>query len=108
MILFFGSPDDIVFAVQPGAPPTAEDIARLSWLFGGRPKIEAERVEGPFAGPRAAMVTPWSTNAVEITQNMGIADIRRIEQFRPLAAGQGGYDPMLHQKYPALHPDIFT
>jgi phosphoribosylformylglycinamidine synthase len=34
-----------------------------------------------FVGPRAAMITPWSTNAVEITQNMGIKDIIRIEEF---------------------------
>jgi phosphoribosylformylglycinamidine synthase len=27
------------------------------------------------------MITPWSTNAVEITQNMGIEGIIRIEEF---------------------------
>jgi len=108
MTLFFGSPSDAIFAVQLDAPLSEADTAKLSWLFGGRPQIQAGRVEGRFVGPRAAMVSPWSTNAVEITQNMGIAGIRRIEQFEPLAAGEGGYDPMLAQQYDGLHQDSFT
>ena len=108
MILFFGSYTDTIFAVQLDAPLADKDIAKLSWLFGGRPQLATERVEGRFAGPRAAMVTPWSTNAVEITQNMGITGIRRIEQFEPLTSGEDGFDPMLAQKYEELHQDIFT
>ncbi|MCB0550148.1 MAG: hypothetical protein KDD19_21445, partial [Phaeodactylibacter sp.] len=108
MIRFFGHSSDIIFAVQLAAPLTKTDMAKLSWLFGGRPPIEAETVEGPFVGPRATMVSPWSTNAVEITQNMGITGIRRIEQFEPLTSGEGHYDPMLAQQYRALHQDIFT
>ncbi|MBK8492436.1 MAG: phosphoribosylformylglycinamidine synthase [Saprospirales bacterium] len=108
MILFFGSPSDSVFAVQLHAPLSKEPIAKLSWLFGNRPLIEAKQVEGLYVGPRAAMVTPWSTNAVEITQNMGLEGIQRIEQFEPLVAGAHPYDPMLAQKYPGLHQDIFT
>ncbi len=108
MILFFGSSSHTVFAVQVEAALADEDIAKLSWLFGGRPRIDAERVEGLFVGPRAAMISPWSTNAVEITQNMGIEGIRRIEQFDLLAGGDDGYDPMLTQKYKELHQDIFT
>ncbi|MCB9286513.1 MAG: phosphoribosylformylglycinamidine synthase [Lewinellaceae bacterium] len=108
MILFFGSPSDTIFAVQADTPLAGEDIPKLSWLFGGRPQIEAGRAEGLFIGPRAAMVTPWSTNAVEITQNMGITGIRRIEQFTPMKAADGGYDPMLSQKYDGLRQDIFT
>ncbi|MCB9350460.1 MAG: phosphoribosylformylglycinamidine synthase [Lewinellaceae bacterium] len=108
MILFFGSSSDTLFAVQLNAPLADADIAKLSWLFGGRPQIKAAHIEGRFVGPRAAMVTPWSTNAVEITQNMGVTGIRRIEQFEPLAGAENGYDPMLAQKYEALHQDIFT
>ncbi|MCO6476994.1 MAG: hypothetical protein J5I94_10265, partial [Phaeodactylibacter sp.] len=108
MILFFGSSSHTVFAVQVEAALADEDIAKLSWLFGGQPQIDAERVEGLFVGPRAAMVSPWSTNAVEITQNMGIQGIRRIEQFDLLGPGDDSYDPMLTQKYKELHQDIFT
>ena len=105
MILFFGNPADIIFAVQLDAPISETDIAKLSWLFGGQPQLPADQVEGLFVGPRAAMVTPWSTNAVEITQNMGIEGIRRIEQF---TAGERHYDSMLSQKYQGLHQEIFT
>ncbi|MDP5027954.1 MAG: phosphoribosylformylglycinamidine synthase, partial [Flavobacterium sp.] len=65
-----------------------------------------------FVGPRAAMVTPWSTNAVEITQNMGISSIIRIEEFEKVAADltpeASGFDPMLSQKYTELNQDIYT
>ena len=108
MILFFGSPADVVFAVQLDSPLAEADSAKLSWLFGGRPLLAAEQVQGLYVGPRAAMVTPWSTNAVEITQNMGITGIRRIEQFQPMEAAGGHYDPMLAQQYRELHQEIFT
>ena len=107
MILFFGSSSDTIYAVQVEALPSDENIQKLSWLFGGRKRIEAESVSGPFVGPRAAMITPWSTNAVEITQNMGLTGIKRIELFAPFAA-EKGFDPMLSQKYPELHQEIFT
>ena len=35
--------------------------------------------EGCFVGTRREMITPWSTNAVEITQNMGLEGAGRIE-----------------------------
>lgn len=89
MILFFGNPSDIVYAVEADAPLSESDQSKLSWLFGGQPRIGADRLDGQFVGPRAAMVSPWSTNAVEITQNMGIAGIRRIEQYGPVT----DYDP---------------
>ncbi|PHN08227.1 phosphoribosylformylglycinamidine synthase [Flavilitoribacter nigricans] len=106
MILFFGSPSDTVFAVQVDSSLSAENIAKLRWLFGGRDRIDSERVDGQFVGPRAAMITPWSTNAVEITQNMAIDGIRRIERFAPFSA-EKGFDPMLSQKYAGLHQEIF-
>ncbi|MGB4415967.1 MAG: phosphoribosylformylglycinamidine synthase, partial [Paludibacter sp.] len=63
--------------------------------------------------PRREMITPWSTNAVEITQNMGINGISRIEEFRmmpPIPSVQGSleYDPMLERIYTGLNQDIFT
>ncbi len=107
MILFFGNPSSKVFAVQTNKPLPAADIQKLTWLFGNEPLIEAQAVAGPFVGPRAAMVTPWSTNAVEITQNMAIHGIVRMEEFFKLEEG-GKYDPMLSQKFAELNQDIFT
>ncbi|MCF8245056.1 MAG: phosphoribosylformylglycinamidine synthase [Saprospiraceae bacterium] len=106
MLLFFGNPTQKVFAVQVEKALPAADIQKLTWLFDGQPQLESAIVTGPFIGPRAAMVTPWSTNAVEITQNMAIAGIVRIEEFE--AAGDGGFDPMLSQKFAQLDQSIFT
>lgn len=111
MILFFGNPLLKIFAVQfdPKLQPTlnADDLQKLSWLFGNEPLIEAERVPGPYVGPRAAMISPWSTNAVEITQNMAIRGIVRMEEFFKIEES-GHYDPMLSQKFAELNQDIFT
>jgi phosphoribosylformylglycinamidine synthase len=107
MILFFGSPSDLIFAVQADAPLSENDSAKLTWLFGNRPRVDAKRIEGLFVGPRAAMVSPWSTNAVEITQNMGIPGIRRIEQYEAVKDANAPYDPMLAQQFQALHQEIF-
>ena len=78
MIHFFGDAQNSVFAVQGPEALTKDTIVKLSWLFADQPKIDTIGIQGPFIGPRAAMVTPWSTNAVEITQNMGINGIIRI------------------------------
>ena len=81
MIHFFGNVNSKVFAVQTTKELSTETITKLVWLFGNQPKIEQASLDAFFVGPRAAMITPWSTNAVEITQNMGISDIIRIEEF---------------------------
>jgi phosphoribosylformylglycinamidine synthase len=57
------------------------DIEKLSWLFGKANLIEKDKFEGSFIGPRKEMITPWSTNAVEITQNMGIKGIKELRSF---------------------------
>lgn len=74
MIHFFGNHTNTVFAVQSQNELSAQDITKLNWLFGNAHKIEKSALTDFFVGPRAAMITPWSTNAVEITQNMGIQE----------------------------------
>lgn len=106
MILFFGNASEKIFAVQVSTALSDDDIAKLVWLFGNQVLIEAEMVKGVFLGPRAAMITPWSTNAVEITQNMAIDYIERIEEFHAMAPGEY-YDPMLFQRYDQLNQEIF-
>ncbi|MFN3136912.1 MAG: phosphoribosylformylglycinamidine synthase [Allomuricauda sp.] len=108
MIHFFGDKATKVFAVQTAQEITQEDTNKLTWLFGNQPKIEAASLDAFFVGPRAAMVTPWSTNATEITQNMGISGIIRIEEFRAVSVDYTDFDPMLSQKYASLGQDIFT
>ncbi|HQX03112.1 MAG TPA: phosphoribosylformylglycinamidine synthase, partial [Flavobacterium sp.] len=108
MIHFFGNESATVFAVQSQNELSAQDISKLNWLFGNTNKIEKSVLTDFFVGPRAAMVTPWSTNAVEITQNMGISGIIRIEEFHKAESNDTDFDPMLFQKYSELHQEIFT
>ncbi|WP_291109978.1 phosphoribosylformylglycinamidine synthase [Flavobacterium sp. UBA6195] len=108
MIHFFGNQSNTVFAVQTQNELSTEDINKLNWLFGNAHKIEKSVLSDFFVGPRAAMITPWSTNAVEITQNMGISGIIRIEEFEKVAADFNDFDPMLSQKYSELNQEIYT
>jgi len=108
MIHFFGNQTNTVFAVQAQNELSAEDIAKLNWLFGDAHKIEKSVLTDFFVGPRATMITPWSTNAVEITQNMGIKGIIRIEEFFKVEEAEAKFDPMLSQKYNGLTQDIYT
>lgn len=108
MIHFFGNASSKLFAVQTTKELDPETIAKLVWLFGNQPKIEQASLDAFFVGPRAAMITPWSTNAVEITQNMGISDIIRIEEFQAVAEDFKAYDPMISEKYQGLNQDAFT
>ena len=107
MIHFFGDPHTKVFAVQTNGELLLKDISKLVWLFGDRPKINAASLDAFFVGPRAAMITPWSTNATEITQNMGISGIIRIEEFIAVKKDSVDFDPMISQKYKGLAQDIF-
>jgi len=107
MIYFFSNEDSTVFAVQHEQVLNPSDISKLSWLFGGAQLKQETVLNAFFTGPRAAMVTPWSTNAVEITQNMDIKGIVRIEEFTSVKADFDGFDPMLSQKYSELNQEIF-
>ena len=107
MLLFFKNKNTI-YAVATEATLSKADLDKLKWLFGNAEQLTRETLEGTFVGPRATMVTPWSTNAVEITQNMDILGISRIEEFQEVAADFTDFDPMLLQKYEGLGQDIFT
>nr|WP_315234005.1 phosphoribosylformylglycinamidine synthase [uncultured Flavobacterium sp.] len=108
MIHFFENQSKTVFAVHTQNEISAQDISKLNWLFADSNKIEKSVLTDFFVGPRATMITPWSTNAVEITQNMGISGIIRIEEFHKATAEFSDFDPMLSQKYAELNQDIFT
>ena len=108
MIHFFENQSNAIFAVQTQGEISAQDISKLNWLFADANKIEKSVLSDFFVGPRATMITPWSTNAVEITQNMGISGIIRIEEFYKASEDFTDFDPMLSQKYSELNQDIFT
>jgi phosphoribosylformylglycinamidine synthase len=108
MIHFFGNQNSNVFAVQATKELSTETISKLTWLFGNQNKINVASLDAFFIGPRAAMITPWSTNAVEITQNMGVSDIIRIEEFKAVSEEFLDYDPMISEKYNGLNQESFT
>ena len=108
MILFFTTPAESVVAVQVEQTLTPADLNALCWLFGEARFEQADRMEGWFVGPRREMVTPWSTNAVEITQNMNLSGIVRIEEYFPVSGEDAEHDPMLQRLYHGLDQDIFT
>ena len=108
MIHFFSSQSNPVFVLQTEQTLSSTDITKLEWLFGGAQLQSEKLMKGFFVGPRAAMITPWSTNAVEITQNMAIEGIIRIEEFEKVEADFMAFDPMLSQKYYALDQAIYT
>ena len=108
MIHFFGNESTTVFAVQSQKELSIQTIAKLNWLFNSAFKIEKSALADFFVGPRASMITPWSTNAVEITQNMGIENIVRIEQFIKVSALFVDFDSMLSEKYNELNQNVFS
>ena len=107
MILFFKGKSNLI-AVDSQKDLTANEIEKLVWLFSDADFIAEATVTGVFVGPRKEMITPWSTNAVEITQNMGISGITRIEEFHPADSDKPHFDPMLQVVYHNLDQTVFT
>ena len=97
-----------MIATQVDHQLSSEEIHELSWLFGNATLENASTLEGWYVGPRREMITPWSTNAVEITQNMNLHGIARIEEYFPVSGEDAEHDPMLQRMYNGLNQDIFT
>lgn len=108
MILFFKTPKETVIATEVDHQLDRSEINELCWLYGDAKEIDAPKIEGYYVGPRREMITPWSTNAVEITQNMSLKGITRIEEYFPVSSKDADYDPMLQRMYTGLDQDIFT
>ena len=108
MISFFRTPAKSIIATQVDHLLSDDEVKKLCWLFGEATLEAAPTLEGCYVGPRREMITPWSTNAVEITQNMNLSGILRIEEFFPVEDASADHDPMLQRLYEGLHQDIFT
>ena len=107
-IYFFRTPQQSVIATQVDHQLTEAEIDKLCWLYGGATLLDESAVAGTFVGPRREMITPWSTNAVEITQNMALSGIARIEEYTPCEQSPSNIDPLLQREYNGLDQDIFT
>ena len=109
MILFFRTPENHILAVQSKAPLEPMHLSALEWLFDGATLCSEASIDQPFIGPRREMITPFSTTAVEITQNMNITGIERIELFRPSTPQtEATFDKMLQAHFKSLNQQLFT
>tara|TARA_B100000767_G_scaffold194494_1_gene181510 strand:+ start:5509 stop:9159 length:3651 start_codon:yes stop_codon:yes gene_type:complete len=107
MVLFFKDKNELIYAVDSLEFLDSKDISKLEWLFVGTFLVDTKIILEKFLGPKKTMVTPWSTNAVEITQNMAIDGLLRIEVYKPMDVHSEKFDPMLYEIYKELNQDIF-
>lgn len=108
VLLFEGKSSQLIIAVHTSIEHSKTDLSKLEWLFSGARLLDSKSVDGYFVGPRREMITPWSTGAVEITRNMGLNGIIRIEEFFKVSGKDAEYDPMLQRLYNGLDQDVFT
>ncbi|MEE1207325.1 MAG: phosphoribosylformylglycinamidine synthase [Muribaculaceae bacterium] len=106
MVVFFKKGTRQFYAVETNHQLNASECQKLEWLFDGARQLSAKSLSGTFVGPRQEMITPWSTNAVEIVQNMDIDGISRIEEFERVE-GVPKFDPMLQRVYNGLNSHVF-
>ena len=100
MVVFFKKGPSTVYAVSTDHRFDAVEKEKLRWLLDGARPTASAHIAGRYVGPRKEMITPWSTNAVEITQNMGLSGISRIEEFSLVPEGADAtFDPMLQRLY---------
>jgi phosphoribosylformylglycinamidine synthase len=107
MIYFFQVPDHKIIATEVPSSLDPGSIEKLEWLFNKASCLDKDKLDGYYVGPRKEMITPWSTNAVEITENMGISGILRIEEYFGVSGENSSYDPMLQALYLGLDQEIF-
>lgn len=108
MILFFKTPKDVIIATETDHQLSEQEAQALCWLYGDAQLLTDQKLEGFFVGPRREMITPWSTNAVEITQNMSLTGISRIEEYFPVEHENVEHDTMLQRMYLGLDQTIFS
>ena len=87
---------------------SSDDKEKLQWLFDNAKYIEDDAMEGYYKGAIKNMISPWSSNAVDITKNMGIDTISRIEKFEKIDDQKIAYDPMLETIYEDIAQDFFN
>jgi len=107
MISFFRSNSGNVYALESQQTLSSENLRALTWLFSGAEALKETSLEGYYVGPRKEMITPWSTNAIEIIQNMKIEGVIRLEEYFPVKGEDATYDPMLQALYCGLNQELF-
>ena len=107
MISFFRSNSGNIYALESQQTLSSENLRALTWLFSGAEALKETSLEDYYVGPRKEMITPWSTNAIEIIQNMNIEGVIRLEEYFPVKGEDATYDPMLQALYCGLNQELF-
>lgn len=105
MISFFKKSSSDYFIIDHSEKLSSDYIKKISWIFGESKIINNSYLKGKFIGPLKEMTTPWSTNAVEISKNIGINSINRIERF--YKNKNKSIDPMLEFEYKDPNQNVF-
>jgi len=106
MILFFKK-NLTYYVVETTVQLSEDDQAKLTWLFDNADQLAVTNVEGFFVGVYPEVISPWSTNAVEITQIMQMKNIHRIEKFAKVEEDFKVSDPLTQNKYTGLSQQLF-
>jgi len=97
-----------IFIVESTSSLSPVEKQVVEWMLQAT-SSESSSFPGEYLGPRREMVTPWSTNAVEIAGNLGVDSINRIERFEQVLDGKllsGGdfeFDPMTQGTFSSLN-----
>jgi phosphoribosylformylglycinamidine synthase len=108
MIQFFKTQACSIIAVQASRVFTETEVEKLKWLLSEATPLTEQVLSGIFVGPRREMITPWSTNAVEIAANLGVEGLLRMEEFFPVESQEAEHDSMLQRIYNGLNQETFT
>jgi phosphoribosylformylglycinamidine synthase len=107
MIQFFQTQSQSIIAAQVSQAFSESDLQKMRWLLEAT-QIKEKSISGIFVGPRREMITPWSTNAVDITNNLGLEGIIRMEEFFPVSSEDAEHDKMLQRIFKGLNQEIFA
>ncbi len=109
MTTSFFSSNDHAYLVESSSALSETDSLRLQWLLQAEFLSDGQSLSGTYVGPRKEIVSPWSTNATEISRSVGIEGIKRIECFQSVEADHvPAFDPMLQAVYHGLSNDTLT
>jgi phosphoribosylformylglycinamidine synthase len=107
-LIYFQSDQKHFYAVLLSKELSRQEFMRLQWLLNNAEEVHKQELRGSFIGPGKEMLSPWSTNAVEICRNMGVESVERIEKLRKNDSGDLQYDVMLESLYVNPGQDIFS
>lgn len=97
MTQYLFASDELAYVLECTKKLESKELTTIESLLEAR--LQNSPINGEFVGPKKAMISPWSTNAVSIFQNAGINSIERAELF---SRNTDNFDPMTQEKFTGL------